>query len=207
MTELWKAGLSLLFPLYLLTIVIVLIILSHFFLSLSNKIADSSVQVLVTVVNLSYGRLLSAIIYAFTFLKSLLAPYKNGKQYWFVARLLLLIMMYTLYSIEPYAQVIYIAIASIFFFIIGQPMFRPYQSNFINLLDCWLLFNLAFVHISTWYLGHMEVTGYSIVPILLFFLTIFNVYTLHIYLVDICNSFYYFVIFYNVHHLLITIHY
>ena len=42
MTELWKAGLSLLFPLYLLTIVVVLIILSHYSLRLSNKIAQSS---------------------------------------------------------------------------------------------------------------------------------------------------------------------
>ena len=251
MTELLKAGLSLLFPLYLLTIVVVLIILSHFSLRLSNKIAQSSVQVLVTVVHLSYGRLLGAIIYAFTpsivftseqtyhvwywdgsveygnkghiiliaitslvvfplllpyvflllFVKSLRhwkcvneytrpileaihAPYKNGRQYWFVARLLLLIMMYILYSIEPYAQVIYIVIASILvLFIIGQAMFRPYKSNFINLLDCWLLFNLAFVYISTWYEGHMEVTVYSIVPILLFFLTIFMVMVYHILLI------------------------
>ena len=66
MTELWKAGLSLLFPLYLLTIVVVLIILSRYFLWLSNKIADSSVQVLVTVVHLSFGRLLGSIINVFT---------------------------------------------------------------------------------------------------------------------------------------------
>ena len=66
-------------------------------------------------------------------LEAIHAPYKNGKQYWFVARLLLLIMMYILYSIEPNAQVIYITIASILFlFIIGQAMFRPYKSNFIN---------------------------------------------------------------------------
>ena len=212
MTELWKAGLSLLFPLYLLTIVVVLIILSRFSLKRSNKIAHSSVQVLVTVVHLSFGRLLGSIIDVFTpakvftseqtyhvwywdgsveygskghitimvitslvvfplllpyalllfakplrhwtcaneytrpILEAIHAPYKNGKQYWFVARLLLLIMMYILYSIEPYAQVIYIAIASVLvLFVIGQAMFRPYKSNFINLLDCWLLFNLGFV--------------------------------------------------------------
>ena len=61
MTELWKAGLSLLFPLYLLTIVIVLIILSRFSLRLSNRIADSSVQVLVTVVHLSFTSMFTAI--------------------------------------------------------------------------------------------------------------------------------------------------
>ena len=61
MSELWKAGLSLLFPLYLLTIVIVLIILSRYSLRLSNRIAHSSVQVLVTVVHLSFTSMFTAI--------------------------------------------------------------------------------------------------------------------------------------------------
>ena len=61
MTELWKAGLSLLFPLYLLTIVVVLIILSRYSLRLSNRIAHSSVQVLVTVVHISFTSMFTAI--------------------------------------------------------------------------------------------------------------------------------------------------
>ena len=61
MTELWKAGLSLLFPLYLLTIVVVLVILSRYSLRLSNRIAHSSVQVLVTVVYLSFTSMFTAI--------------------------------------------------------------------------------------------------------------------------------------------------
>ena len=248
MTELWKAGLSLLFPLYLLTIVVVLILLSRYSLRLSNKIAHSSVQVLVTVVHISFGRLLGAIIDAFTptkvftseqiyhvwywdgsveycnkghitlmvitllvviplllpyvllllfakplrhwtcvneytrpILEAIHAPYKNDKQYWFVARLLLLIMMYILYSIEPYQHTIYIAIASaLFFVIIGQAMFRPYKSNFINMLDCWLLFNLSFIYITTWYQGYMEVTVYSIVAIILFIMTFIVILVYHI---------------------------
>ena len=250
MTELWKTGLSLLFPLYLLTIVAVLIILSRYSLRLSNRIAHSSVQVLVTVVHLSFGKLLGAIINVFTpatvftskenytfyvwywdgsvdyaskehiilmittslvvfplllpyvlllvftkplrhwtcaneytrpILEAIHAPYKNGNQYWFVARLLLLIMMYILYSIEPYEHTIYIAIASaLFLIIIGQAMFRPYKSNFINLLDCWLLFNLAFIYTTTWYLGHMEVTVYIITSIILFFMTFFIILVYHV---------------------------
>ena len=61
MTELWKAGLSLLFPFYLLTIVVVLIILSRYSLRISNRIAHSSVQVLVTVVHLSFTSMFTAI--------------------------------------------------------------------------------------------------------------------------------------------------
>ena len=66
MNELWKAGLSLLFPLYLLIIVVVLIILSRFSVRMSNRIAHSSVQVLVTVVHLSFTKLLLALSDVFT---------------------------------------------------------------------------------------------------------------------------------------------
>ena len=48
MTELSKTGLNFALPLYYLTIVVVLIILCHFSPRLSNRIAHSSVQVLVT---------------------------------------------------------------------------------------------------------------------------------------------------------------
>ena len=248
MTELWKAGLSLLFPLYLLAIVVALIILSRYSLRLSNRIAHSSVQVLVTVVHLSFGRLLGSIINVFTpakvftseqiyhvwywdgsveygsnghialmiitslvvfplllpyvllllfakplrhwtcvneytrpILEAIHAPYKNDKEYWFVARLLLLIMMYLLYSFEPYQHTIYIAIASILvLFIFGQAMFRPYKSNFINLLDCWLLFNLAYIYFT---MQHLEITIYSILAIFLFFMTFFVVLVYHLLLI------------------------
>ena len=66
MNELWKAGLCLIFPLYLLTLVVLLIILSRVSLRFSNRIAHSSVQVLVTVVHLSFSKLLLAIIDVFT---------------------------------------------------------------------------------------------------------------------------------------------
>ena len=66
MTELWKSGISLTFPVYLLTIVIGLIIISRYSVRLSNRIADSSVQVLVTVVHLSVVTLLSSILDVFT---------------------------------------------------------------------------------------------------------------------------------------------
>ena len=248
MTELWKAGLNLLFPLYLLTIVVLLIIFSRFSLRLSNRIADSAVQVLVTVVHLSFGRLLGAIINTFTpakvftsehtygvwywdgsveygnkghitlmiitslivcslllpyvllllfakpfrrwtcvneytrpILEAIHAPYKNNKQYWFVARLLLLIMMYLLYSIEPYQHTIYIGIATILiFFIFAQAIFRPYKSKFINLLDCWLLFNLVYIYFTMQYL---EITNYSIIAIFLFFMTLFFVLVYHLLLI------------------------
>ena len=66
MTELWRRGLVLLFPLYLLTIVVALIILSHFSIRVSNRIAHFSVQVLVTVVHLSFSSFLVLLVDTFT---------------------------------------------------------------------------------------------------------------------------------------------
>ena len=66
MTELWKSGIGLMFPVYLLTIVIGLIIISRYSVRLSNRIADSSVQVLVTVVHLSFTTLLTSTLDVFT---------------------------------------------------------------------------------------------------------------------------------------------
>ena len=66
MTELWKTGVGLLFPVYLLSIVIGLIVISRYSVRLSNRIASSSVQVLVTVVHLSFTTLLTSAFDVFT---------------------------------------------------------------------------------------------------------------------------------------------
>ena len=65
MTELQKAGLTLLFPIYLLFIIGLLIILSRFSTAVSNHLSKSSVQVLVTVVHLSFTQLLQAVLAVF----------------------------------------------------------------------------------------------------------------------------------------------
>ena len=66
MTELWKSCLGLLFPVYLLSIVIGLIVISRYSVRLSNRIANSSIQVLVTVVHLSFSTLLMSLFDVFT---------------------------------------------------------------------------------------------------------------------------------------------
>ena len=65
MRELQKTGLGLLFPVYLLSIVIGLIVISRYSVRLSNRIASSSVQVLVTVVHLSFTTLLMSLFDVF----------------------------------------------------------------------------------------------------------------------------------------------
>ena len=68
MDELWKAGLSLLFPMYLLMIILTIACVSHFSVRLSNDISQSSIQVFVTIVHLSFVKLLSALndVFAYT---------------------------------------------------------------------------------------------------------------------------------------------
>ena len=83
MSELRKGGFSLLFPLYLLTIVAVLTILSRFSVRISNRIAHSSVQVLVTVVHLSFTKLLLTIGDIFTSVELYSSTRKGVTKVWF----------------------------------------------------------------------------------------------------------------------------
>ena len=220
MTELWKAGLSLLFPLYLLTIVVVLIILSHFSVRLSNRVAHSSVQVLVTVIYLSFSKLVLAVINVFTtavvntenasykvwywdgsveygvgshlilmiitllvviplllpyilllifarpirrirvnkyvrpLLEAIHAPYKEGKEYWFVARLFLLVgicIIYTYYRLINYLKIYVIATPIMTLFLLLQVYFKPFKNTLVSILDCSMMFNSIFLLTTTWF--------------------------------------------------------
>ena len=62
MDEAWKAGLGILFPLYLLVVLCFIIVLARFWTWLSRKVSRHFVQVLVTVVHLSVAGLLTAVI-------------------------------------------------------------------------------------------------------------------------------------------------
>ena len=221
MTELWKKGLNLVFPIYLLTIVVVLIILSRYSTWLSNRVSHSSVQVLVTVVHLSFSKLLIAIIDVFTpariytdngyidvwywdgtvrylspehrnlviyaslivfpliipyitllllakplrrcsladkylrpVLEAIHAPYKEGKKYWFVLRLVLVIILYIIYAVyggKQYFKIYLVSTPILMFFVIGQAYIKPFKNDFINIMDIWLMFNITFLYTTTWY--------------------------------------------------------
>ena len=248
MNELWKTGLSLLFPIYLLTIVVVLIILSRYSTWLSNRISHSSVQVLVTVVHLSFSNLLLTIIYVFvssviytsdkhyrvwyrdgsveymgqshrilviislvvTFslilpyivflliakslirrsslasnylrpvFESIHAPYKEGKQYWFVARLLLLAIIYIVY-IRVQGNNLYIIIAAVLAsFLIGQSLFHPFKNKLINLLDSSLMFNLTIIYVSLSYDSLKKSDVFKVIAVFAVFLTFLVILLYHI---------------------------
>ena len=83
MNELWKAGLCLLHVFHVLIIVVFLIIISRFSLRLSNRIAHSSVQVLVTVVHLSFTKLLLTIGNIFTPVELYSSTRKGVTKVWF----------------------------------------------------------------------------------------------------------------------------
>ena len=251
MTELLKSGFLLLFPIYLLAIVVGLIIISQYSVRLSNKIAGSSVQVLVTVVHTSFTNLLASIIYVFTpatiytkdgpytvwyydgtvdyagkghiilmtvtlvivftlilpyllilllpkslrrhrklnewsrpILESIYAPYKQGRHYWFVGRLLMLILMYLLYAVIPSCLMINIAFGFlVVFFVIFQTVFNPYINKWNNALDFWLMINLSALFFT---LGsqHLRLGAYPIIILLLYILTFATVFTIHIFTVS-----------------------
>ena len=258
LSELSKAGFSLLFPIYLLTIIVFLIFLSRFSQKLSNHIAHSSVQVLVTVVHLSFSNLLGRTIKVFSpaliyydngmesnsqqvwyydgavtygepshlslmiitlmvavvfvlpyimilicarplrrsplsskylrpFIEAIHAPYKEGKEYWFVTRLIALMIIYILYvyyitvSITKiYASVTPIISSMLFL----QAYLKPFKKKLINILDCWIMFLLLIVGIMSWYfLENNNYLGSNIiceVSVFLFLFTFVVVLAYHI---------------------------
>ena len=251
MNDLWKVGLSLVFPIYLLIIVVVLIVLSRYSTWLSNRISHSSVQVLVTVVHISFSNLLLTIVAVFTysviytsdkhyrvwywdgtleymgqphhilviislvltlplilpylffllFAKLLIkhssmgsnylrpvyeaihAPYKEGKHHWFVARLLLLIIIYVLYALYKtvHGSMLCIIVAALLaLFLIGQALFRPFKNKLINLLDSWLMFNLTLIYVSLSYNNRRKATVFNVVAVFLAFLTFLGILLYHI---------------------------
>ena len=257
MTELWKAGLSLLFPLYLLSIVVVLIILSRFSLKLASIIAHSSVQVLVTVIHLSFSKLLLAIINVFTsariyydsdssfkvwywdgsieygslshiilmiitlvivislllpyvlilifarsirrtsinkyirpVLEAIHAPYKEGKEYWFVAQLVFLVGTYVVYTSLRGRNVlkIYIIITPfLVLLLLLHVYFKPYKNKVINLLDRWLILNIILIYTTTWFFliefKNQVISVFVSVMVFIVFLTFLVILLYHILLV------------------------
>ena len=254
MTELWKTGLSLVFPIYLLTIVVVLIIFSRYSTWLSNRISHSSVQVLVTVVHLSFSKLLIAIIDVFTpariytdsgyidvwywdgtvrylspehrnlviyaslivfplvipyitllllakplrrcslankylrpVLEAIHAPYKEGRKYWFVLRLVLVIILYIIYAVYRGKNDFKIFLSSspiLMFFVIGQAYVKPFKNDFLNIMDIWLMFNITFLSTTTWYyvITHqlLIVVTICVVGVLLVFINFLLILVYHL---------------------------
>ena len=221
MTELWKAGLNLLFPVYLLAMVVIIIIASRYSIRISNRISHSSVQVLVTVLHLSFSKLLLAVMdvltstyiytnkasykvwcwsgnvefgksghlilmivtltialplllpYVFILIfsrplqrfsfankylrpaiESVHGPYKQGQQYWFAARLILLVIMYLIsisYRGVDAIRVYVITTPLLLTFVVLQSFAKPFKNTFINILDLWVMYNILFLYTTTWY--------------------------------------------------------
>ena len=259
MNQLWKTGLSLVFPVYLLSIVVVIIIISRYSTWLSNRTSHSSIQVLVTVVHLSFSKLLITLIDVFTpatvyttngtqhvwywdgsvpywgrshnilgtitiitvtifivpyivllivgkpltkcskmanfylrpIYEAIHAPYKEGKQYWFTARLILLIIMYLLYMFlkanhnSILNTAIFVILSS---FTVIQAISRPFKNIALNILDCWIMLNITIVYNTLSKKITLELLIFVMCMILLVVLTIVLILGYHIYLVRRYNQ-------------------
>ena len=224
MTEVWKQGLLTMYQVYILSILLGIIVLSRFSVKISNKIANSSVQILVTVVHISFSYLLTTIMDVFTpvtiytnvteepmqvwykqptveygthghlvlmiitslvvgpilgvYMTVLLAgrplmrinyrireyirpvyeaihaPYKRNKEFFFVSRLLIVILLYVIYTcFRGKNMLLGIAIASpiLSVYIAVESMARPFKRMSLNIFNLCLLSFLAIIYGSSWY--------------------------------------------------------
>ena len=223
MNEFWKTVLSLVFPIYLLVIVVALIFLSRYSVWLSNRTSNCSVQVLVTVVHLSLSNLLSAIIdvlkkgklyldsrngvkeqlvwlkngditygsynhsllvavtlivvigfcipylilliggrhiiksrcgnkYFRAAYEAIHGPYKENRFYWFTARIILLISMFSLFDSDLNLYlVIMITLCLLVVFLFLQLHLRPFKNSLVGILDSAVIVNEIMLYVSGWY--------------------------------------------------------
>ena len=224
MTELWKQGLLTMYQVYILSILLGIIVLSRFSVKISNKIANSSVQILVTVVHVSFSYLLTSIMEVFTpvtiytnnteepmqvwfkyptveygthghlvlmiitslvvgpilgvYMTVLLAgrplmrinyrireyirpvyeaihaPYKRNKEFFFASRLLIVILLYVIYTcFRGKDALLRIAIASpiLSVYIAVECLVRPFKGMSLNIFNLFLLSFSALIYGSSWY--------------------------------------------------------
>ena len=224
MTEVWRYGLVTVYQVYILSILLGIIVLSRFSVKISNKIANSSVQILVTGVHISFSYLLTTIMDVFTpvtiytnnteepmqvwfkqptveygthghlvlmiitslvvgpilgvYMTVLLAgrplmrinyrireyirpvyeaihaPYKRNKEFFFVSRLLIVILLYVIYTcFRGKNMLLGIAIASpiLSVYIAVESMARPFKRMSLNIFNLCLLSFLAIIYGSSWY--------------------------------------------------------
>ena len=224
MTEIWKQGLLVAHQVYILSILLGIIILSRFSVRLSEKIANSSIQILVTVVHISFSFLLTSIMDVFTpvtiytnntekpmqvwfkhptveygthghlvlmiitslvvgpilgvYMTVLLAgrplmrinyrireyirpvyeaihaPYKRNREFFFVSRLLMVILLYVIYvCFRGKDMLLGIAIASpiLFVYIAVESLARPFKRMSLNIFNVFLLSFLSILYGSSWY--------------------------------------------------------
>ena len=224
MTELWKQGLVIIYQVYILSILLGIIVLSRFSVKISNKIANSSIQILVTVVHISFSYLLTTIMDVFTpvtiytnnteepmhvwykyptveygtyghlvlmiitslvvgpilgvYMTVLLAgrplmrinyrireyirpvyeaihaPYKRNKEFFFISRLLIVILLYVIYTcLRGKDMLLGIAIASpiLSVYIAVESMAKPFKRMSLNIFNLCLLSFSALIYGSSWY--------------------------------------------------------
>ena len=123
-------------------------------------------------------------------LEAIHAPYKEGKQYWFTLRLLLLCAMYGIYAKyrATNAYILYITTSPMLvIFLVLQAYIKPFKNTLVNILDCWLMMNLTFLYLTTWYLILKQKSGigmhFCIFSVFLTFITFIIVMVYHVVLV------------------------
>ena len=221
MTELWKQGLLTMYQVYILSILLGIIVLSRFSVKISNKIANSSVQILVTVVHIIFSYMLASIMDVFkpvtiytnnteepmqvwykyptveygthghlvlmiitllvvgpilgVYMTVLLAgrplmrinyrireyirpvyeaihaPYKQNKEFFFVSRLLIVILLYVIYTCFRGKDMLLFASLMLSIYTAVESIARPFKRQSLNIFNLCLLSFSALIYGSSWY--------------------------------------------------------
>ena len=105
------------------------------------------------------------------------APYKQGKEYWFVLRIVLLIFFYTIYAIFRglnWLLICDITLPVLSAFIVAQVHIKPFKSNIVNVLDLLPMLNFWLLEMTIWYdLENVEFKIFAVKCVISVFFTMF----------------------------------
>ena len=80
-------------------------------------------------------------------------PYREKVKYWFTARLILLIIMYIIYTATSSALTVVITGPIIIIFVLIQGHIKPFRNRFVNILDSSVMLNLIMIYVIGWYIA------------------------------------------------------
>ena len=92
--------------------------------------------------------------YFWPVVESIHAPYKDRYQYWFMARINVLMCIYVIYiTLRGRSFSHRVALISVLqmIFLLVQAHINPFEYRLINLLHSWLMLNLSLLYLAIWY--------------------------------------------------------
>ena len=123
-------------------------------------------------------------------------PYKENRRFWFLARIVLLIIMYAVYSVyrgSALHLIVVITLSLLIIFLVLQEYLKPFKNKFVGTMDSLVIINLIMAYILAWHqanrLHSPNLTAlYIVTVILVSMIIIMSLLVLGYHALTLCQS-------------------